>query len=122
MPSVDQYRAALAPGSRRMIDMLRAIVTASHPNLTEHIKWNGPTFAILGEDRVSLGLDAKGAVRVVLHRGAKTRDADDFHFEDVARLATWPASNRGVILFTDPSTIETRREELQDLCRRWIQT
>lgn len=122
MPSVDQYRAGLSPESLRMIDMLRGIVMDSHANLTEHIKWNGPTFALDGEDRITLGLDRKGGARVVLHRGATVRDTDDFRFEDSSGLATWPASNRGVVIFTDPDMIEAKQEELKELCRRWIDT
>jgi hypothetical protein len=36
--TVDQYRAALAPEIREIVDTLRAIVSESSPHLVERIK------------------------------------------------------------------------------------
>ena len=45
-----------------MVDALRKIVRSGLPQAIETIKWSAPSFAVDGEDRVTLGL----AVRVSL--------------------------------------------------------
>ena len=104
-----------------MVDVLRGIVAAAHPDLSERIKWNAPSFAIGGDDRITLGLERKGGVRLVLHRGAKARAPADFRFDDRDGLATWPSADRGVVVFADEAAIERQRPALSALCRRWIE-
>ena len=117
---IDAYMAGLAPDARAAVDALRAIVINAAPQLNERIKWNAPSFAIGDEDRVTLGIERKGGVRVVLHRGAKVKDAAGFAFDDPAKLAKWPAADRGVLTFADAAAVEAEREALRDLFARWI--
>ena len=118
--AVDAYLTGLEPSAREAVDALRAIVIDAAPELNERIKWNAPSFALGDEDRITLGLERKGGVRVVLHRGAKAKDSQDFAFDDPAKLAKWPASDRAVLTFTDAAEIEAKREALRDLFARWI--
>lgn len=69
--SVEAWRTGLAPDVLTAVDALRAIAAAAHPDLTERIKWNAPSFALADEDRITLGLNPKRGVRVVLHRGRR---------------------------------------------------
>ncbi len=117
---IEVYLAGLAPPERAAVDALRAIVTDAAPGLNERIKWNAPSFAVGDEDRITLGIERKGGVRVVLHRGAKLKDTQDFVFADEAKLARWAASDRGVLTFADAGEIEAKREALRDLFARWI--
>ena len=117
---VDAYLAGLAPEVRAAVDALREIVIDAAPQLTERIKWNAPSFAVGDEDRITLGIERKGGVRVVLHRGAKAKDSQGFAFADPAELATWPASDRGVLIFADADEVEVKRELLAVLFARWI--
>ncbi|WP_425997680.1 DUF1801 domain-containing protein [Caulobacter sp. DWR1-3-2b1] len=119
--SVEDYLAALEPSVRADIDALRAVVLGAHPGLTEEIKWNAPSFAHDGEDRVTLGFDRKGGYRIVLHRGAKPLDAAGFHFDDEAKLAVWPAPDRGLIALRDRAAIEAEAAEVGRLIGRWIE-
>ncbi|WP_298022370.1 DUF1801 domain-containing protein [uncultured Parasphingopyxis sp.] len=120
-PSVDFYLAAQSNETRAALNLLRELAGAAHPDLVERIKWNAPSFAIGDEDRITLGVERKGGVRVVLHRGAKSKPDDNFHFDDVDGLAKWPSSDRGVIQFADASAIEGQREPLRSLFSRWIE-
>lgn len=120
MPDVEEYRRGLTPPLLAMIDALRDIALGSYAGLTERIKWNAPSFAIGEEDRITLGIARNGAVRMVLHRGAKTKDSSDYQFDDRDRLAKWVASDRGVLIFDDVAEIETKRAALSDLCARWL--
>lgn len=119
--SVEDYLATLAPPVRSDVDALRAIVLGAHPGLTEEIKWNAPSFADDGQDRVTLGLDGKGGYRIVLHRGAKPLDTAGFHFDDEAKLAKWPAPDRGVIVLRDRTVIDARASDLSRLIARWVE-
>jgi hypothetical protein len=119
-PSVEAYLAALDPAVRADIDRLRVLVLGADPGLTEEIKWNAPSFAHEGRDRVTLGLERKGGYRVVLHRGAKVVDADGFSFIDDTGLATWPAPDRGVIALKDRARIDSVSADITRLIGRWI--
>ena len=57
---------------------------------------------------------------MVFHRGAKTLDASAFKFEDTAGLTQWPARDRGVVTFKTIADVETKRKELNALCKRWL--
>ena len=117
--SVEAWLEAQNQPTREMIEALRAAVRAAAPDLAEDIKWNAPSFADGDQDRVTLGVERRGGVRLVLHRGARSPQGS-FQFDDPARLARWPATDRGVVVFRDPQDIEAKRAALEDLVRRWI--
>lgn len=119
-PGVEDYRAGLDASVRDALDALRRIVAEAAPDLTEEIKWNAPSFAHRGRDRVTLGVEARGGYRIVLHRGAKTQDAATLRFDDPDRLAAWPAPDRGVVRLRDAAEIESRAPFLIALIARWI--
>jgi hypothetical protein len=119
-PSVEEYRAALDAPTRDALDALRHIVTEAAPDLTEEIKWNAPSFAHKGRDRVTLGIEPRGGYRIVLHRGAKAENTAGFRFDDPDKIATWPARDRGVVRLRDAAEIEGKAAALTDLIARWI--
>ena len=92
----------------------------SRSGLTEQIKWNALSISLGGDDRITLGIERKGGVRVVLHRGAKQKDAAGFHFSHPASFARWPTVDRGVIVFKGAAQVERLRDEFCDLCARWL--
>jgi len=118
--AVEAFRAKLPPEVRSAIDRLRAIAVAAHPGLSEGIKWNAPSFALGGEDRITLGISPKGRVRVVLHRGAKTRKVEDLRFADPEGLAAWPAADRAVLTFDDEAEIIAKGPALHALFAAWL--
>jgi hypothetical protein len=117
---VNRWRRGLDEPTRATVDLLRSIVAGSHQGLSESIKWNAPSFALGDEDRITLGLERKGGVRLVLHRGAKQKASADFRFSDPDKLARWPAPDRGVIVFKDAEDVARRRDQLGALCARWL--
>jgi hypothetical protein len=118
---VESFRAGLDVRTLDTVDAIRAIVAASRSDLTEHIKWNAPSFAIGGDDRITLGLERKGGVRVVMHRGAKPQSLGGFSFDDRHGLARWPEPDRGILVFRDKADVEKRAEAFRDLCSRWLE-
>ena len=118
--SVDDFRADLDASTLAIVDALRAVISGCHPGLTEQIKWNAPSFALAGEDRITLGLERTGGVRVVVHRGAAPKDIAGFSFHDVEGLAKWPAPDRGVIVFNDVAEVDAKRAALRAFFARWL--
>lgn len=118
--AVETWLGALSPENRTVIDRLRAIVIMAAPDLIETIKWNAPSFADEDQDRITLGIERKGGVRLVLHRGATVQDLSGFAFADPEKVAKWPSVDRGVATFADTSAIEMRAVALEDLVRRWV--
>lgn len=106
------------PQARAGVERLREIVRAVPAAWQETIKWNAPSFAVDGEDRVTLGVDRKGGWRLVLHRGAAA--APDFAFVDAAGLARWPTPDRGVVAFRRLEEIAEARSGLVRLIGDWV--
>ena len=121
MKEVEGLVAALPEASRAAIQALRGLVAASHPGVSEHVKWNGPSFMIDGDDRISLGVAKGGAVRAVLHRGAKVKSTEGFAFADDTGLIQWAALDRGVVTFADEAEVAAKAEAFRSLCRRWFE-
>ena len=117
---VESYLNALADGDRAVIEALRSIVLKGVPHAIETIKWNAPSFAVDGEDRITLGLDRKGGARLVLHRGAKPQAPMDLSHIDQGSLAKWPSADRGVVTFRNLEDIRARESDLTTLCATWI--
>ncbi len=111
---------AADPAVRGLIERLRALALAAADDVTEHIKWNAPSFCVGGDDRITLGLERRGGARAVLHRGAKAKDAAGFAFADPDALAQWPAADRGVVTFGDEAALEAKQEAVAELFCRWL--
>lgn len=118
--TVADWLAAQTPETAAAIQRLRAVVTAAAPDLTEEINWNAPSYADGGKDRITLGVERKGGVRLVLHRGAAKTDASAFHFDDPSGLAAWPSPDRAVIRYANAEAVEAASALLGDLVARWI--
>lgn len=90
------------------------------PALVEQIKWNAPSLAIEGDDRLTMHLPPRGGLQLIFHRGARSKAAADFRFDDPAGLLTWPAADRGVLDLGDIGRLEDRAHDIADLARRWV--
>jgi hypothetical protein len=100
---------------------LRAAILAADPAITEHVKWNAPSFRYGGDDRVTFRLQPRGRLQLIFHRGAKVRDdTAGFVFADPSGLMTWPAPDRAVIDFPDLASVAARRAEVVALVQRWV--
>ncbi len=118
--AIDAYIAGLDTPAPAVVARLRGLALAAAPGVSEHMKWNAPSFCLKGDDRITLGLDKSGGVRIVLHRGAKVKDSSGFSFADPARLARWPAVDRGVVMIRDAAALDANTAALGDLFARWL--
>ncbi|TFV73332.1 DUF1801 domain-containing protein [Blastococcus sp. CT_GayMR19] len=118
---VDRYMAELEHPLKAGIERLRAAILASNDGITEHVKWNAPSFRYAGADRVTFRLQPGDRLQLVLHRGAKVRDdAADFRFDDDSGQLDWVAPDRAVVTFRDLDDVAARQTAVVDVVKRWV--
>ncbi len=100
--------------------VLRKIILASDPDITEHIKWNAPSFCSHGEDRFTFKLNSPQAIDIVFHCGAKVKVMPEKRLiEDPDRLLKWITNDRAVATFTNMNDIQTKEFALRALIKEW---
>ena len=105
------------------VEQLRTAILDSNELITEHIKWNAPSFRYAGEDRVTFRLYPEDRVQLIFHRGAKVRsDAADFAFDDQTGLLRWVAADRAVVDLRDAKDAEAKQWDLVEVVNRWVVT
>jgi len=117
---VEQFMSELDHPLKEEIERLRAAILDSNHGITEHVKWNAPSFCYAGEDRVTFRLYPEDRAQLVFHRGAKLKDdAGAFAFDDDTGLLRWVATDRAVVALRDA---EARQRELVSGVNRWVAT
>lgn len=89
------------------------------PELDESLKWNAPSYALAGQDLITLNIGKRGEVRVVLHRGAKPAQAPVIPFHDRHGLGDWPSPDRGVVAVAEGMDLSSA-SPLAELLRDWV--
>ena len=118
---VDRFMQSLNHPLKEGVEQLRAAILESNDQITEHIKWNAPSFCYAGEDRVTFRLYPEDRVQLVFHRGAKVKsDAGDFEFDDDTGLLRWVADDRAVVALRDVKDVEAKQASLVDVVNRWV--
>lgn len=103
---------------------VRALILAVEPELKEGVKWNSPSYAWNGEDRITFNLATADRVRLVFHAGA-TRKEDKKGaplFVDDTGLLQWQSDIRAIASFHDVEHVQTHAVEIQKLVRKWLDT
>ena len=119
--SVSAFLAELQHPFKPGVEQLRAAILASNNQITEHVKWNAPSFCYDGVDRATFRLQPGDRCQLILHRGAKVRaDTADFRFEDPSGLLEWRAPDRAIVTVRDPADVDARQAAVVDLVNRWV--
>ena len=120
-PDVDRFMAELDhPLKEGVVDLRRAILAAD-PGITEHVKWNAPSFRYAGEDRVTFQLRRPDRIQLVFHRGVRVRaDSAAFVFEDPTGLMRWATPDRGILTFSDLGEVAAHTAAVGALAGRWV--
>jgi hypothetical protein len=117
---VDRFMSGLAHPLKEEVERLRMVILDSNDEITEHIKWNAPSFRYAGTDKVTFRLFPEDRAQLVFHRGSKVKgDAGDFVFDDDTGLLRWVAADRAVVALRDA---EARQQDLVDVVNRWVTT
>jgi hypothetical protein len=122
-PPVADLVSALDDHTREQVQLLRDIIGSLDADLTEHIKWNAPSYVFDGEDRITMNLRNKqGLVKLVLHMGA-TRPEDKKGVPvllDDAGIVEWASDIRGLITFADVADIRAKAPALRRVLIGWL--
>ncbi len=120
--TTDEFLADLPQDRREQVNLLRTLISESEPSLSEHIKWNSPSFVYDGEDRITFNMHYPDRTMILLHMGA-TRKEDKKAapiMDDPSGLITWNSDIRGTLSFQSLDDIQVNREVIQALIRRWL--
>jgi hypothetical protein len=117
---VDIFLARLDHPRKDDIEAIRRAILAADPRIGEAIKWNAPSFH-LGEHFATFKLRPAESVQVVLHTGAKKRDAPAaIEVADPEGWLRWAAPDRCLATFPPGEPIAARRDALTAIIRQWI--
>ena len=105
--------------STPLVAVLRRAILAADARIEENVKWNSPNFTVDGADRVTLRLNPKGGVQVILHRGAK-KDASPFEVDDPTGQLEWRGHDRAILSVADELEAERVASDLTELVVRWL--
>ena len=118
---VDRYLDDLQHPLKAGVVRLRAAILASNADITEHVKWNAPSFCYAGTDRVTFRLHPGARLQLIFHRGAAGRDdTEGFVFDDPSGLMTWLARDRAVIDLPSLDAVAEHEHLVVSLVNRWV--
>jgi uncharacterized protein YdhG (YjbR/CyaY superfamily) len=102
---------------------IREIIFGVNPNLTEHIKWNAPSFCLNGEDKITYNLSPKkDSIQLVFHRGAKKKELPkEKLISDNSGLLKWATNDRAVIRFTSMQEILDNESSFIEIIKKWLE-
>jgi hypothetical protein len=126
MPTGDSDKVAtfmleLTHDRKPEVEQLRTAILALPLGLTEHIKWNAPSFCIDGDDRITFRLQPGDRVELIFHRGPKKRsDTATFTFKDPSGLMKLLAPDRGVVVLANATATAHHTPEILHLVEAWI--
>ncbi len=117
---VEAFLKTLKHPLKAEVEAIRAIILSANKQITEHIKWNAPSFCYNGEDRVTMNLRPRDCVQLIFHRGAKVKDSKGFVFEDDTELIEWLAADRALVKLSDMNDVKAKRAALKKIVGKWV--
>lgn len=108
--------------SKPAFELIRETILSVDKEITEHIKWNAPSFCHGGDDRITFNLNRSGDILLIFHRGAKPKPekCPGRLIEDRSGLLEWPANDRAVLRFTGLDDVQNNKEQLRSLVLEWL--
>ncbi|CAG7616428.1 DUF1801 domain-containing protein [Paenibacillus allorhizosphaerae] len=120
---VVEYLSNLDHPLKMEIEEVRQIILSANTQLSEHIKWNAPSFCYKNEDRITFNLHGKGFFRIIFHCGAKVKEnrREGPLFDDHTGLLAWVAVDRAVVKIVDMNDVQAKKDRLTELVTKWIE-
>lgn len=121
--SISEFIEHLDTDKKVQVETLRTIIKNVEPALTEHIKWNAPSYQLNGQDRITFNIMNKaGIVKLVLHMGATKKENKKAEpvMCDESGLLEWNSDIRATITFNDLSHINEKKSDLIEIIKRWL--
>ena len=105
-----------------IIEEVRNIILSANKEITEHIKWNAPSFCYRNDDRITFRLNKNDCVQLVFHTGAKGKDTKDKGplFQDQSHLLEWVADKRALLTFYDINEVKIKKDAIIEIVNLWL--
>ncbi|WP_276357673.1 DUF1801 domain-containing protein [Cohnella caldifontis] len=119
---VEKFLEGLNHPLKPEIEYVRRVILSANEQLSEHIKWNAPSYFINGDDRITFNLHGKDGFRLIFHCGSKVTEHAQGKplFEDSTHLLEWVAGDRAIVRFRSMDEIEIKKESLKQVINTWI--
>lgn len=119
---VEEFISALNHPLNDVIQSLRSIIFEAEPSLTEHIKWNAPSFSFKEEDCITFNFPPKrDGVLLVFHRGtAKKELPKNKLIADDTGLLIWKTNDRAIARFSNLKEVENQKANLKRIIGMWL--
>ena len=120
--TVDEFLNDLTEERRQQVEALRSIIKAVNPELTEHIKWNSPSYVLDGEDRITFNMRYPDQTMLLIHMGAtrkETKKADPI-MKDETGLIKWNSDIRGTLAFRSLGDIAQSEADITKVLSAWL--
>jgi hypothetical protein len=119
---VEEFMSGLDHPLKEIVTATRTLILDANKKLTEHIKWNAPSFCIDEVDKITFNLHNKEYVMLVFHKGAKAKSSTNKEplFKDDSGMLEWVASDRAVLKLLSIAEVKSKSEQLKKLVNHWI--
>ncbi len=107
---VDNFLAKLDHPLKKEMEVLRGIIMKVHAEITEEVKWGGPSFYYKG-DIATFSLRVKDTVALVFHQ------AEGLTGKNVLEPAP---KGKAYAKFKSMAEVKEKTKELQDVIKQWI--
>ena len=87
------------------VEMVREIIKNVHPDITEQVKWNAPSFSYKGESLVTFNLWEKKRIHLVFHNPMISKVKSP--------LLEGDYNHRRMVYFVDQNDIQAKRKFLE---------
>ena len=121
--TVEEFLDDLSSGKRLQVDALRGLILGAEDKLEERIKWNAPSYALDGEDRITFNImNKQGVVKLVFHMGATKKEDKKGSpiLQDDSGLIEWNSDIRGTITFTTINDVDANVDALTQIIKDWL--
>ena len=107
---------------KKALEEIREIILGADKRITEHIKWNAPSFCFNGDDRITFNLSKNDRILLIFHRGAKVKDGKSKEplFEDTTGMLEWLAHDRAVVKIQTIEEVAGKKAVLTKIVKRWL--
>ncbi|PZR40268.1 MAG: DUF1801 domain-containing protein [Azospira oryzae] len=107
---------------KEVMEEVRKLILGTNNEITEHIKWNAPSFCIDGDDRITFNLSKNDYLLLVFHRGAKVKDSKGKGplFNDTSGLLEWLTNDRATIKISGTREMTSKKHLLKKVVKQWM--
>ncbi|WP_138751229.1 DUF1801 domain-containing protein [Paenibacillus sinopodophylli] len=120
---VNAFMQALEHPLKSEIEEVRTIILSVNEHITEHLKWNAPSFCYHNEDRITFNLQGKGFFRLIFHCGSKVKEhaENERIISDQTGILEWITNDRAVIKLTDMNDVQSKKERIWEIAAKWLE-